>query len=178
MILDKLLEDRKPISGILSTDTAGIYGIFSRDLSCLPGISLPTCGVIYVGQTRNLGQRNHFVAEASGFHSPRRSLGAILKEKLDLVAIPRSSGRSDTNYQCYSFTADGESRLNRWMSEHLEYSIVEMDGDLLKVERELVGTLQPPLNLTLWPNPQKKLIQGLRNSCKEEARVAWLRMAV
>lgn len=172
-IADALLDARKPIGEYSSSDKSGLYGIFAKRQNCLPEIVIPESGIVYVGMTQDsLDTRNHFFAKSSGFHSPRRSLGAILKKELSLKAVPRSSGTSPKNFDCYSFAGDGENRLSEWMRTNLEYSAVEMDGDLRSLETEAILSMCPPLNLTKWPNPQKRHIMDLRSACKTEAKNA------
>lgn len=164
---------RKPITEHSSSAKTGLYGIYAKDLNCLPDIIIQKTGIVYVGRTEgSLDARNHFLATNSGFHSPRRSLGAILKRKLDLVAIPRSPGPSPTNFKNYAFSGDGESRLSEWMHHNLDYAIVELEGALKGIERATISAMRPPLNLTGWPNPQRRQIMNLRSACKSEAKAA------
>jgi hypothetical protein len=83
----------------------------------------------------------------TGFSTLRRSLGAILKAELRLVAIPRSAGASPTNARNYRFEEDGENRLSDWMRSNLAVAVRAVD-DPDKVAGELVALLHPPLNLT------------------------------
>lgn len=166
-----LLVGRRPIGETKSSSSTGVYAIFAKNGDCLPGISIPKTGVLYVGMTKDsLDTRNHFIAKSSGFHSPRRSLGAILKSVLNLHAVPRSSGKSPKNYDCYSFAGNGETRLSEWMCENLDYAILELGGDIRAIEREAIVALEPPLNLVGWRNPQTRYIMDLRQACKLEAK--------
>jgi len=150
-----------------------VYAIFAKGLECLPGILLPPNGLVYIGLSSDLKQRNHFNVKNSGYSSPRRSLGAILKTELNLAAIPRAPGSSTSNYRSFRFPDDGEDRLTQWMWSNLEYSIFRFDGNVKELERSLIRENEPPLNLTQWRNPQKKQIQAHRNICKEEAKIVW-----
>ncbi len=125
-----LCDSRDAPTNIPDHPAPGVYAIFAKSLKCLPGIVLPPSGLVDVGLSSDLEERNHFKAKHSGFHSPRRSLGAILKTKLGLTAIPRSRGDSETNYKNFRFAGDGEKRLRRWMFANLEYSIHAFDGDI------------------------------------------------
>lgn len=49
---------------------------------------------------------------------------------------------------------------------------MELDDDLRQVETATILALRPPLNLTGWPNPQKRHIMDLRSTCKAEAKAA------
>jgi hypothetical protein len=174
-IVKALLRGRNAISDTPTSNGTGIYAIFAKHRDCLPGIDVPETGVVYVGMTEDsLASRNHFLAQNSGFHSPRRSLGAILKQELGLEAVPRSPGPSTKNYDCYSFYGDGDQRLSTWMSQNLDYAVVELNSDLRNIEKAVISEMKPPLNLTGWPNPQKRHIMDLRSACKAEAKAARL----
>ena len=151
----------------------GVYAIFALDLKCLPGITIPPSGVVYIGLSSDLEKRNHFKAKNSGFHSPRRSFGAILKEDLGLRAIPRGTGSSETNYRCFRFLDEDEMKLTAWMQVNLEYAIYPYDGDVDALETRLIRQGEPPLNLTKWSNPQKQHIGALRGICRDEAKQLW-----
>lgn len=168
-----LSDNRDSVANIPDHPAAGVYAIFAKSAKCVSGIDLPSSGLVYIGLSSDLEQRNHFKAKNSGFHSPRRSIGAILKTQLDLTAIPRASGASETNYKSFRFSDDGEERLTRWMRSSLEYSIYPFDGDVDQLETRLIRENEPSLNLTKWRNPQKQKIQALRNVCKEEAKTIW-----
>lgn len=173
-IVQALLDGRNGISENPTTSNErGIYAIFTKHRDCLPGIDVPESGVVYVGMTEDsLVSRNHFLAKHSGFHSPRRSLGAILKQELGLEAAPRSPGPSPKNFDCYSFFGDGEQRLSEWMNQNLDHAVVELRSELRNIEKAVISEMQPPLNLTGWTNPQKRHIMDLRSVCKAEARAA------
>ena len=148
----------------------GVYAIFAGVRDCLPGIVLPESGLVYIGLSSNLAERNHFQAKYSGFSSPRRSLGAILKSDLSLSAEPRT-GPSQANYKNYRFAGDGEKRLTAWMRQNLRYSVHPYEGDLNALEKRLIVENEPPLNLIKWPNPQKPHIENLGRACRLEAKL-------
>ena len=57
------------------------------------------------------------------------------------------------------------------MRANLVTSTVPFPGaDLKKIEAELIAALEPPLNLTLWNNPQRGLIKRLRADCVRLAK--------
>ena len=166
-----LLDNRFCPDDIPRHMNAGIYAIFAGSLQCLPGVVLPQDGLLYIGQSGSLSGRDHFRMESSGFSSPRRSLGALLKSELQLTAEPRSAGRSPVNYRNYRFGGDGESRLSKWMNQNLMCATCPLDSDVQRMERQLIREYEPPLNLIGWRNPQKGMIQNLRRVCREEARI-------
>ena len=120
----------------------------------------------------NLAQREfeaHLSSDNSGFSTVRRSIGAILKQQLVLTACPRGRGKSATNFTNYCFDPQGEARLSDWMQTNLKIS-VHADGNYAAVERNLISGLKPILNLTGWPNPNRREIAALRKACADEAR--------
>ncbi len=134
--------------------------------------------LLYVGMTspkRRSSVRDHFDCDHSGGSTVRRSLGALLKEKLPpcLRAIRRSSGPSPTNWRNYRFQGEGEAALTQWMKQHLCTNFVELVGERKTVRRreiEVIKRLMPPLNLTDWENSQGATIKRLRKLCTNEAR--------
>jgi hypothetical protein len=152
-------------------DGPGVYAYFLINESAVPTIQIDPTGMLYVGMTASsLDSRCHFNHSHSGFSTFRRSLGAILKQTLDLKAQPRSSGPSSTNTQNFRFDEVGEARLTHWMRGNLHYAHIAVSEDVETVEADLIRSLEPPLNLKGWRNPQKPLIQELRRACVREAR--------
>jgi hypothetical protein len=152
-------------------DSPGVYAYFLANESTLPAIQIGPAGLVYVGMTASsLDSRCHLNHSHSGFSTFRRSLGAILKRTLDLRAQPRSPGQSSSNTQNFRFEVDGEVRLTAWMRDNLRYSHIAVVENVEAVEADLIRSLEPPLNLKGWKNPQKRLIQELRRACVEEAK--------
>lgn len=111
----------------------------------------------------------HFAIGNTGYSTLRRSLGAVLKDELDLRSRPRGTGASKTNYTNYRFDDAGEQRLSDWMARSLRIGVHELD-DPREHERDLIAAAWPPLNLTGWANPERALIRELRKICADEAR--------
>ncbi|WP_294538969.1 GIY-YIG nuclease family protein [uncultured Rhodoblastus sp.] len=152
---------------------AGVYAFFLAEANVIDGLSVEPPGLIYLGMTdTSLEKRNHFHHAHSGFSSLRRSLGALLKEPLRLRAIPRAPGQSPSNTRNYRFRDEDELRLTDWMKSHLTYGFANVEVAANMVEKELIATLQPPLNLKGWPNPQRRHLLALRAVCKDEAFAA------
>ena len=172
-VFDQLSSNRDCARNIPEYLGSGVYAVFAKDVNHLPSITLPLNGVIYIGKSKTLELRNHFIAKHSGFSTLRRSIGAILKIKLNLSAEPRSKGCSKTNYINFRFSGEGENHLTEWMQSNLEYSIFTFDGGLASLESNLIVENEPPLNLTEYANPQKHYVQHLRKLCREEARLIW-----
>jgi len=158
------------IDELQAPSEAGIYGVFA----CFPGILAPfpvgNDGLIYIGVSSNLAEReceHHFSSDRTGFSTLRRTLGAILREKLCLVPIPRSPGSRGCVYR---FESEGEDRLTDWMRANLEVGVC-CTGDPKMVECELIALLKPVLNLTKWQNPHRKEIKRLRKQCADDAQI-------
>jgi hypothetical protein len=157
---------------IPAVDGAGIYAFYLSSPGELAGVSIEPYGLLYLGMTdSSLEVRNHFNHEHSGFSTLRRSPGALLKPSLALRAIPRGSGSSPTNVTNYRFRAADELRLTEWMKTHLTYGFVVVSHDIRAVELALIDKLRPPLNLTDWPNRQRRSLRALRDVCRQEARI-------
>jgi hypothetical protein len=168
-----MFEKRYRWDEVPSIGGPGVYAYFADTPDALLPVALGPGNLVYVGMTgASLKGRNHFDHEDSGFSSPRRSLGAILKDRLGLSAIPRSGGRSERNIDCYRFARSGEATLTGWMRHHLRMAVEPLAEEIRATEKSLIACMQPPLCLTDWANPQAGLIKELRKRCKAEARLA------
>jgi hypothetical protein len=146
--------------------------LFLGSTASLPGVEPPDGGLLYVGKSRNLAQRDvdtHFATGKSGFSTVRRSLGALLRDELDLEPVQRGTGDSESNFRNYRFEDDGESRLTDWMRTNLEVAAIAAT-DYATLEDALITDLQPVLCLKGWPNPKAAEIKSARKRCVEEAR--------
>jgi len=163
------LTGRQPHDALVTSEREGVYAFFLQPRGLLLPIQPGPERVLYVGVTKDgLEVRNHFEIN-TGFSTLRRSLGAILRRELALRAVPRSGG-AKPNPSHYMFAFDGEEIVSRWMRANLLASFVPIEGqDMEKLEAQLITDLQPPLNLTGWPNPQRALIKKLRARCVQEA---------
>jgi hypothetical protein len=147
----------------------GLYAVFLKTSRRLRGIELDANRLLYVGMTENcFTQRNHFQHLHSGGSSPRRTLGALLREELRLAPRPRGADRRYANFR---FADEEEARLSDWMCRSLKISRVELDGAIRPIERQAIVTLEPPLNLTDWQNPQRRTLKQLRAQCAAEAKL-------
>jgi hypothetical protein len=157
---------------------AGVYAFFLDDPTLLAPLVLAANGPLYVGMTspeRRENARDHIECAHSGGSSPRRSLGALLKDKLrpPLKALPRAPRKDPKNWQNYRFQDEGEAALTVWMKSHLQMNFVALTAtpkEILECEEALIRDLVPPLNLTNWPNPHAAEIKRLRSLCAQEAR--------
>jgi hypothetical protein len=165
----RLPRERQPV-------TPGVYGLFVQayDGSAENPGYIDEWELFYIGMTA--GGRDHFGYSHSGLSSPRRSLGALLKDKLKLRAIPRGTGKSRSDFTNYRFEPQGELALTDWMYEHLKVSHVPVaggKGQIHDMENQLLARLKPPLNLTGYPtNNLRRALREKRQLCRDEARAA------
>ena len=151
---------------------SGVYAIRLTTHGLLAPFKEGDGGLIYCGMTSDLEVREfdtHFNSDQTGFSTVRRSLGAILKEQLQLVARPRGTGTSKANYTNYCFNLAGEDRLTTWMREHLKVRTWPT-RKFEAIEAIIKPRLRPLLNLEGW-NPQNSAIRALRKRCADEARL-------
>src|SRR5271170_1929998 len=171
----KKLLGRKLRAANLPPIASGIYALFLEKHDKLPMLSSRADGLLYIGMTTDdSGARNHFEVASSGFSSPRRSLGALLKGDLQLTAIPRSNGATRTNWTNYRFSDEGEARLTRWMTKHLRANHVPIAAGkttIEHIEKHLIRDLTPALNLRGVPkSANRHKIEEMRRLCREEAK--------
>ena len=173
-VLAHLSANRSALTDLSAPPLPGVYAFFLRDGAALPGVQCASDAFLYVGLSSNLAQREfdtHFRDGQSGFSTLRRSLGALLIDELDLHPQPRGTGASDTNYRNYRFDDAGEQSLSTWMRDNINVA-VQAVPDPTELERTLISQAQPPLNLTLWTNPDAAMIKAARKRCVEKARAA------
>jgi hypothetical protein len=154
-------------------DGAGLYAIFLKKASLLPGIEVGQSGLLYIGKSEwSLEARNHFDYQNSASSTLRRSLGAILKQELKLSAFPRGFRKNagPRDIQNYRFDEKGEIALSKWMNDNLEFSYLLLKKDHIKTsERQHIQKHDPPLNISLSKNPMRMKLAELRKLCREEA---------
>jgi hypothetical protein len=170
--LDTLIANQTGPQDLAAQPEPGVYALFLATRGALPGIAEPGSGALYIGSSSNLAQREfdtHFAAGETGFSTVRRSLGALLRDELNLKPRPRGTGTSKTNYTNYRFDEAGERRLSEWMRERLRVAVHAVSNPP-EVEAELIGLAHPPLNLTGWPNPERAEIKRARKQCADAAR--------
>lgn len=164
-----ILERFRPTDAL--SISSGVYALFLENPDALPGLPLGADQPLYIGMTDDRRKkRNHFDHADSGGSSPRRSLGALLKEQLRLQALPRSDGNC-TNYR---FNPESEAALTAWMRLNLSMSHVPLDEDkaaIKRIEEQLLVRFDPPLNLSGVPQSDtRRRLSRLCKACGEEAR--------
>ena len=160
-------------SSVAIPSKSGLYAIYLKESFPNGHPPLPdgfhyAGALLYIGKTINLEERitGYFAKEYSGFSSVKRSIGALLKDKLNLTAIPRKDG--NTSEHC--FTLDGERDLNNWMQHCLKYQWIEEEYPK-GAEEKLIAHCTPLLNIDGNRNqPLVPRLRKLRDICKEEAK--------
>ncbi|PPF44138.1 hypothetical protein C5B85_10860 [Pseudoclavibacter sp. AY1F1] len=164
----------------------GLYAIYGderawRDL----GLEAKVSRALYVGKsedslrTRELG--DHFAAlpgrsTRTGSSTVRRSFAALLREPLNLRAVPRNPDKPERPAN-YGLADDGDERLTEWMHQHLSIAVWAKPVALSLAEQEgfetaIIRAWTPPLNLRRNPCPHPRL-KAARAAMADEVR-AWM----
>jgi len=134
---------------------------------------LPQGALLYVGKAaeglRKRHDRQH-LTEESGRSTLRMSLGAVLREELQLVAVPRRPRPHKSNY---SFRPQDERQITAWMLSNLtvSWTVSVPTADLECEEKRFVRELCPVLNITHnAPGRYVPALKCLRAACRDEMR--------
>ncbi|MFC7811135.1 GIY-YIG nuclease family protein [Streptomyces olivaceus] len=156
---------------------AGLYAVHG-DLLAVGDLAAGAADQpLYVGKAERslLGRdlRTHFATGKTGSSTLRRTLSALLREPLELRAVPRNLARPDGSAN-YSLESSGDERLTEWMHARLRLSVwVRPDGVVLdEVETAVLNVLRPPLNLAKMGRLGDRRVKATRAAMAEEAR-AW-----
>ena len=172
-----------------ATDLAQAEPLRHADLPSAPGcyvlvadheamreLDLQACSgqtALYVGKSedsiRKRASSTHLTKNRTGSSTLRRSVGALLRLKLDLHPQPRSPKRTEKDIQNYKFDCTGETRLTEWIAANLRVMGVESCNPKA-TEGKLISGLHPPLNLMGWENPHGEMIRAARAECANLAR--------
>ena len=157
----------------------GLYAVHADDAAWTEaGLAEPPDErPLYVGKAeRSLASRDvetHFASGRTGSSTLRRSLAALLRERLVLEALPRK--RSDpTPPDITNFTLEraGDDRLSAWMRGRLRLATwpAPSGADLRRIEELVLAQLLPPLNLRGIETPWREAILAARAALAAEAR--------
>lgn len=162
----------------------GLYAIYGdeqawRDLQLEPAPEAP----LYVGKAEDsLVSRDlngHFAtnpnsAPRTGGSTVRRSFAALLREALDLRAVPRNLAKPE-RFDKYSLAEGGDARLNEWMHARLMLAVwpapAGMAVPLGDVETAIIVRFTPPINLDKNPGKLARLSRARAAMAAEAA--AW-----
>jgi hypothetical protein len=180
-IIENLVSNRKHYRGITQfSDQPGIYALFFTGKSFpLKNCQPKSDEVIYIGKTessqKSRDRDTHFKTGKTGSSTLRRSFGAMLREELNLMPIPRNDSdfkKGRTSH--FKFDQASEEKLTEWMQDNLAlsfYPFSKLLKEIDELESQLISALVPLLNIDRKnsANPHKLAIQGLR---KESSIVA------
>lgn len=131
---------------------------------------------LYVGKAESsLNGRDvgtHFAAGKTGSSTVRRSLAALLDNKLALVAVPRNLAKPDGSAN-FGLDATSEVRLSGWMEQRLSLATWGKPEDAMldEIETAVMRRLRPPLNLDKVGESRERL-RAARKRMADIAR-AW-----
>jgi GIY-YIG catalytic domain-containing protein len=162
--------------------SAGLYAVHA-DPSVWNDLALgtpPDARPLYVGKAEHsLVSRDimtHFSSGKTGSSTLRRSLAALLRERLRIRACPRNPEHPDGSAN-FGLEPDSDDRITQWMRDNLRLSVWSRDVacDLDALETDVLTTLQPPLNLSKIKTDWTGEIKRHRAVLAAEAR-AWQQM--
>jgi|GEM_PF-457384 len=180
-VIEKLSQEFLPFRKIRKFSIKpGIYALFFTGQEFPLGNYHPQKEeIVYLGKTENSqvsrDERTHFTSGQTGSSTLRRTLGALLKEKLSLTAIPRNDLDFDAGRKSfYKFDELSEERLTTWMKDNLGLAFNEFDhasADLGLLEAALIADVKPVLNIDSKNpgNPHAAGIKSARKVCADEA---------
>lgn len=161
----------------------GLYAIYGdeqawQDLQLDPASDQP----LYVGKAEeSLVSRDlngHFATNPkstprTGGSTVRRSFAALLREALDLHAVPRNLAKPE-RFANYALAEGGDERLNEWMHARLTLAVwpapEEMPVPLGDVETAVIVRFAPPINLDKNPGKLARLKIARAEMAAEAAR--------
>ena len=181
-MIDSIIYSKTSVSAVEHIPhKQGIYAYFLNSRKDL-GMFGKRGEVIYVGLAeKSLYGRDiliHLTSGKTGWSSLRRSLGAILKEELGLIAVKRDLNGSKLRADKYKFTEEGEDNLTQWMYTNLKFGYWVSDSILPKIElrsleEKVILAMKPRLDLDIRTRSKNLLIfqlNALRGICREEVK--------
>ena len=181
-IINELITTLKPFDKIDEfSNLPGIYFIgFNGENFPFPSqVDIVSTGdIIYVGKTeksqKSRDANTHFKSGKTGSSTLRRSVGAILRNKLELKPIPRS--QNEIKMRDFKLIEESEKKLTKWMIENLSlsfYEVTEGKKYLKLLENQLIELLTPILNISKNKgNPFLRDLKELRRQCRDIARTS------
>jgi hypothetical protein len=148
------LQAARPVATATVAAKPGLYAVFaSGDVWQELGLGEPPDDrPLYLGKAEDsLASRDlktHFESGATGRSTLRRSLAALLADRLDLIPMPRNPRRPGY-FAMYGLEPDSDQRLTSWMLEHLELAVWTPDAPVVldALETRVLVAMRPPLNL-------------------------------
>ncbi|MGJ1526551.1 GIY-YIG nuclease family protein [Sphingobacterium spiritivorum] len=182
-VIEAITKTLKPIKDFENLPTEmGIYAFYLEETTEM-GIFGNKGQLIYVGiAKKSLNSRifkTHLKTGQTGFSSLRRSLGAVLKTKLHLLAQKRDLNPKKLRADKYKFDEKGETELTAWIFENLKMGYWSPTNPLTvtrlrEEEEKVIIRLKPTLDLderTKYLNPLAVKLDGLRDICRQEVKM-------
>ncbi|UWF77746.1 GIY-YIG nuclease family protein [Microbacterium neungamense] len=161
----------------------GLYAIYGdeqawSDLQFEPVLNRP----LYVGKAEDsLVSRDindHFATNPkakprTGSSTVRRSFAALLRDTLDLQAVPRNLARPE-RFANYALAEGGDARLSEWMHARLTLAVwpapAGVPVPLGRVETEVIVHFRLPINLDKNPGKLARLSRARAVMAAEASR--------
>lgn len=178
----KALKSYVPISEAIAPIETGFYAFYIITEICFAETEfaqLKLFDIIYIGIAKDetLAKRVFDMhLKDSGKSTLRRSLGAALKEKLDLKPVMRGINPTPANISHYSFCEDSEQRLTDFMYGNLGVAFCACDNveyDIEATEKALIEKFNFPIfNIehSRNQNPYSNRVKRLRKICRDIVR--------
>lgn len=163
--------DEKSIAGLDAEDGIYIVTYEGNELGFdLWGGQGPK--VVYVGISKFNSSR-HFQSGSTGTSTLRRSLGALLQNRLGLVPVPRSEDIKDNDrYNNYAFNPESEDKLTAWMKNNFRVAFYKTEKENIEpLQKAMIAYHIPIFNFQ--NNPENKYgaqIKIWRKKCADEAK--------
>ena len=128
--------------------------------------------VVYIGKSKPNSSR-HFQSGSTGTSTIRRSLAALLANKLTLVSVPRSMDERDNDrYDNYMLDSESEDKLTQWMRCNFTAAFHEVADDKAEITQTAMIQYSVPM-FNFQNNPENKYgaeIKKYRKRLAEKAR--------
>lgn len=157
---------------LLVPDGPGLYAFLLNDASALDpaldalGLQLDSARlgaqpILYLGCSRDSLRRRlkTHLSHDTARSTFRMSLGAVLSTSLQLTPRPVGTPR------CFSFDPPGEQVLSAWIDRHVSVAL-RVARDPAPVERDLIQTADPVLNISGRRNQAAWTVSMLRRRCR------------
>lgn len=183
-IIQHLIKSARPFSETKTfSEKPGIYALFFLGSEFpLENFDTNPQTIIYIGKTEksqiSRDLKTHFASGGTGSSTIRRSLGALLRDSMDLNPIPRNDKDFDANRKSmFKFDHESEEKLTDWMHANLGLSFYEFEGhpsELDQLESLLISKAIPVLNIDS-KNPWNFRALTIRIKRKATAELAFER---
>lgn len=115
--------------------------------------------------------KTHFGNGRTGSSTVRRSFAALLRDDLDLSAMPRNPTKPGY-FSNYGLSPADDLKLTRWMRDRLEIAVWVWDRSptLGAIERDVFSRLNPPINISGVDHRWRAHVQNCRRHMADQTR--------